>query len=798
MDVARLLNFTIVGVSTAAVYAIAASGLVVTYTTSGIFNFAHGAFGMIAAFSYWQLHIGWGLPIWVALPMVVLLGAPLFGAGVERSIMRGIEGASEIVKVVVTVSLLVALLAVAEWVWPSGVSRSFPQFFTGKVVQLGDVRVPYHSFTVLGVAVLVAVVLRLVLYGTRTGVAMRAVVDDRPLAQLNGARPGLISMAAWALGASLAALAGILIGAGEPLSGAKLTLLVINSFAAAVVGRLRSLPMTFVGALILGLAEAYVAAYVDSSWQLGPIGFTSVGSAVSPLLLLLVLVFLPQSRLRAGGVQRQREHWAVPSWRIAIIGAVTLVVVTWGAVDVMPPRGVVQMAYASFLAIVALSLVPLTGYAGQISLAPLTFAGIGGVIAGYLGADWAPWGILVGAAVTAVAGAIMALPALRLTGIYLALGTVAFAMLASAMFFNQYDLMPGGNRQVPPLQIGDWSASTAKAQTMVGAVVFALVGLGLVALRRGAWGRRLSAMKDSPVACATLGLNLTITKVGVFALSAGIAGLGGAVSGRTMLSEEFQVAAGLPLALLAVVGGVGAVSGALIGGLLFGAGPIIASTFASNFVGIFRLVEIPVTKLNQVLPGLLGISLGRNPSGISSELSTRLGHVGRSNEALGVAGVGLVGIWLLRKGDVIDGWTLLAAALVLLLGVVPVVPELRQRERAPESVTRSSLLRALAWSVAGLVVTLVIPWGTAIESNGVRFVAIIALITVVIVGCEMMLGQIATHRSPSPDLVGVDRPLTRSDVIDAERALGVLDGALDASPNGSSGEEVRHVAAARG
>jgi len=790
MDVARLLNFTVVGIGTAAVYAIAASGLVVTYTTSGIFNFAHGAFGMIAAFVYWQLHVGWGLPIWVALPLVVLVGAPLFGAGVERTIMRGLEGASEIVKVVVTVSLLVALLAVAEWVWPSGVSRSFPQFFTGQVVQIGDVRVPYHTFTVLGVAVAVAIALRLVLYRTRTGVAMRAVVDDRPLAQLNGVRPGLVSMASWALGASLAAVAGILIGAGAPLQGAKLTLLVINSFAAAVVGRLRSLPMTFLGALILGLAEAYVAAYVDSSWQIGPIGFTSVGAAVSPLMLLLVMVFLPQSRLRAGGVQRQREHWPVPTWRIALIGAGALVLVTWGAIDVMPARGVVQMAYASYLALVALSLVPLTGYAGQISLAPLTFAGIGGVIAGYMGASWSPWGILIGAAITAVAGAVMALPALRLTGIYLALGTVAFAMLASAMFFNQYELMPGGNRQVPPLRIGDWSASDAKTQTMVGVAAFALVGLGLVALRRGAWGRRLSAMKDSPVACATLGLNLTLTKVGVFALSAGIAGLGGAVSGRTMLSEEFQVAAGLPLAMLAVVGGVGAVSGALIGGLLFGASPIISTTFAANFVGIFKLVEVPVTKLNQVLPGLLGISLGRNPSGISSELSKRLGDVGRSNEALGVGGVGLLGIWALRKADVIDGWTLLAAALVLLLGVMPVVPELRGRARAAATTPRSAVVRALVWALVVLGVTLVVPWGTAIESNGVRFVAIIALVAVAVIVCEAMLGLVQTSVLPSPDLLGVDRPLTRSDVIDAERALGVLDGEL--------GEEVSGVVAARG
>ncbi len=773
MDIARFLNFSVVGISTAAVYAIAASGLVVTYTTSGIFNFAHGAFGMLAAFFYWQLHIDWGVPLWIALPLVILIGAPLFGAGVERVIMRGLEGTSEVVKVVVTVSLLVALLGVAEWIWPSGVSRTFPEFFTDQVVRVGDVNVPYHSIVVLAAAVLVAIALRLLLFGTRTGVAMRAVVDDRPLAQLNGARPGRISMTAWALGASLAAIAGILVGAGAPLQGSRLTLLVINSFAAAVVGRLRSLPLTFLGALILGLAEAYTAAYVDPTWQIGPFNFLGVQSAVSPLMLLLVMVFLPQARLRAAGVQRQREHWGVPSVRIAVIGAVALVAVVWGLVEVIPNRGVVQLAYAMFIALVALSLVPLTGYAGQISLAPLTFAGIGGVVAGYLGADWSPWGVVVGAAITAIAGALMALPALRLTGIYLALSTVAFAMLMSAMFFNQYELMPGGNRQVPPLRIGDWVASNAKAQALIGAVTFALIGLGLVALRRGAWGRRLSALKDSPVACATLGLNLTLTKLGVFALSAGIAGLAGAISGRTLVSEEFLVAAGLPVTMLAVVGGVGAVSGALIGGAILGAFPVISSVFASNFLGIYKLIELPVTKVNSVLPGLMGISLGRNPSGVTHELSTNFKDVSESNAAVGVGAVGLVGIWALRNGDVIDGWTLLAAVLVFVLAVVPTIPGLLDG-----GADRARVGRALAWGALMTILTLLVSWGTAIESNGVRFMAILAVVTVSALVSRALLGLVVLSTEPSPDLVGVDRPLTRSDLIDAERALGVRDDEL--------------------
>ena len=128
------LNFTVVGIATAAVYAIAASGLVVTYTTSGIFNFAHGAVGMISAFLYWQVNAptvsgGWGWPVWLSVIFVVFIAAPLMGALIERVIMRGLEGATEVVKIVVTVSLLLALVGLSQWIWPGNVTRSYPRFF---------------------------------------------------------------------------------------------------------------------------------------------------------------------------------------------------------------------------------------------------------------------------------------------------------------------------------------------------------------------------------------------------------------------------------------------------------------------------------------------------------------------------------------------------------------------------------------------------------------------------------------------------------------------------------------------
>ena len=289
----KFLTFTIAGLSTAAIYAIAASGLVVTYTTSGIFNFAHGAFGMLAAFAYWQVNQGWGVPVIPSVILVVFVMAPLFGAVIERGIMRGIEGASEVVKIVVTVSLMVALLGIANVIWPPDVARPVPPFFAGKTVEIAGVAVPYSRILTMAIAIAVAVGLRLVLRRTRLGVAMRAIVDDRALLQLNGGRPGRTAMLAWALGAGLAAVSGVLIASEQTLSAVTLTLLVVNAYAVAVVGRLRSLPGAFLGAVVLSLAESYATGYIDPSYALGPVSLQNLRTAIPAVMLFVVILVQP-------------------------------------------------------------------------------------------------------------------------------------------------------------------------------------------------------------------------------------------------------------------------------------------------------------------------------------------------------------------------------------------------------------------------------------------------------------------------------------------------------------------------
>ncbi|MDP9182825.1 MAG: branched-chain amino acid ABC transporter permease, partial [Actinomycetota bacterium] len=299
----EFLAFTVIGIVAGSTYAIAASGLVLTYATSNVFNIAHGAVGMVMTFLYWEVAENRGWPVWLALPFVLLVAAPLFGLFLERVMMRRLTEAPVAISLVVTVGLLVACIGAAQVIWPPA-GRNILEFFPGKGVEIGPVRVTVHQIITFAVAGLVALGLYVLLNRTRTGTAMRAVVDNRELLALHGARPGLLSGLSWAMGSSLAALAGILIAPQLTLGYAELTLLVISAYAAAMVGRLKNLPRTFLGALVLGLLTSYgqwVVQYIpkDTTESLGGL-VQGTRVALPTLFLLVVMLLMPHEKLRVG------------------------------------------------------------------------------------------------------------------------------------------------------------------------------------------------------------------------------------------------------------------------------------------------------------------------------------------------------------------------------------------------------------------------------------------------------------------------------------------------------------------
>ncbi|MFE2701190.1 branched-chain amino acid ABC transporter permease [Streptomyces mirabilis] len=653
----QFLTFGIVGLSTAAIYAVIGSGLVLTYTTTGVFNFAHGAAGMLSAFTYWQLTGGWGWPVPVALAVVLLVLAPAFGLFVEKVVLRPVQALGEAERLVMTVALLSGLIAVARWIWDPNVPRTLPTFFADrKPFHIGSAVVTWHQALTMTVAVLVAVGLRILLYRTRPGAEMRATVDDRALVGLTGAHPVRANKTAWILGTQLAAIGGILIAPTVTLDAAQLSLLIVSAYTAAIFGRLRSVPLTFVGAIVVGCMESYLTGYLPQNAYL-----PGLRLAAPALLLFVALLAFPHRRLR--GRDRKLRPVPVPTARGTAVFAVC--VVAFGAVlaSVLGEADLITYGAIFSLGVVALSYVPLAGYAGQISLCQLSMAGIGAVVWAHLGVHGEFWALGAAVLVSAVAGAVVALPALRLSGVYLALGTAAFAVVLDRWIFTlpsfhlfgiRIALFDQGSVDVAGPRLFGLELDTAAKQLVFAAVCLALASLVVAAVRRGRFGRRLIALRDSEAAYATLGGSLLRAKVLVFALSSGIAGLGGALYGmqqRSITADQFNLVAGLPVFLVAVVGGLGAVGNGLFAGTAY-IGPtnalVAVAPWAQNLVAL--------------LPGLAGIGLGHNPDGIVVRFRREWEPLGRDRIALPGLLCVLALLWVLRLGDLINGWTFLGCS----------------------------------------------------------------------------------------------------------------------------------------
>ena len=599
----EFLSFLVAGVVFGAIYAVSASGLVVTYNTTGIFNFAHGAMGMVLAYVFWQLWQGWGLPELVSLAIALFVAAPVLGIVVERVIMRPLYGAATSIRLAVTLGLLLVLVALAGAVWnPTANSYNTPELVNGNPVSVAGITLSWEQLITVAVAIAVALFLRVFFRRTRTGVAMRAVVDDPGLASLAGAPSGRIAAYAWMIGVMFAGLGGILLAPSvQGMDIQTLTQLVIYGYAAAVVGRLRSLPMTFLGAMILGVANSMAIGYAPEGIR------NDVDAALPMALLFLALLLIPEVRLAIGRVVRVRPP-RVASAKTTFVGACVIVVLVIALGAVLTGDNLYTMGNALALALLALSLVPLSGYAGQVSLCQFTFLGIGAVTMHWVDGGDSVLGLLAAIGVCAVVGAVLALPVLRLRGLYLALATLAFAVLMDNVFFQSSSVMGiGGTVAVGRPDIFGMHFATDRAFDVFLAVVLGLCVIGVGALRRGRFGRRLVGMNDSPAACSTVGLSLTITKLAVFAFSAGMAGLAGALYGGLNTSvgaAQFDFLFSIAIFVGVTLSGVSLLSGAVLAGLFVAIGPVIGA----------HIPQVP--NFTQLLIGFGVVTIGRNPNGI--------------------------------------------------------------------------------------------------------------------------------------------------------------------------------------
>ncbi|HEY6473005.1 MAG TPA: ABC transporter permease [Acidimicrobiales bacterium] len=622
----EFISFVVAGVVTGSIYAVTASGLVVTYKSTGVFNFAHGAVGMVMAYLYWQFWQGWGWNPVLSLVLVLLVIAPLAALAVERVLMRPLYGAALSTMIVVTLGLFLVLYGLVSTVWDQTITRNLPDWFEGDQVGVFGVNLSYEQLITFGCAVAVAIALWALFKLTRMGVSMRAVVDDPSLASLTGARTSRIAGFAWIVGFMLAGLAGILLAPGSGMSIAILSEVVIFGYAAAIVGRLSSLPLTYVGAMILGVSESLAVGYVPAS-------YLNDVTAVLPMgLLIIALLLLPQSKLAVGRVVRLRPPKPA-SLRSTLVGALALVLGTVLVGTFVTGNNLYTLGLALTIGLGALSLVLLSGYGGQIWLCQFTFMGLGAWAMTKIDGGNSVLGVLAAIGLCAVAGGILALPALRLRALYMALATLAFAVLMDQLFFTNPSILPSGSMNVGRPDIFGMRFTTDRAFMVLIAVVFALCIIGVGALRRGPFGRRLVAMSDSQAACATVGMNITRTKFAVFVIAGGMAGLSGAFYGgmsRTVSYSQFGFVNSLVLFVAVALAGITILSGAVQAGIGVALLPLIATHIPS------------VSGFTYILFGVGIIAVGRNPYGVGL-LYSRLGEWRDARRARAAAGGGVAG-----------------------------------------------------------------------------------------------------------------------------------------------------------
>ena len=388
---------------------------------------------------------------------------------------------------------------------------------------------------------------------------MRGVVDDPELLSVMGESPVRVRRWAWIIGSSFAALSGLLIAPSLPVQALILTLLVVQAFGAAAIGYFSNLPLTYVGGLLIGIAGALATKYVvDVSWLIG------LPSGLPFIVLFVVLLVTPRSKLAPRRFIAPRTtpiSWHAPTRMRVLAGVVFL------AVLCMVPSwvGTNLTVYSSALVLVilVLSLGLLTRLSRQVSLCQYAFAAIGASSMAHFTTDHGfPWliAVLLAGLVAVPVGAIIAIPAIRLSGVFLALATLGFGILLEQMIYTQ-DFMFGPTAEGlktarPSLDVGPFHAGTDTGSYFIILAFVVVIAVGVVVLSETRLGKLLRAMGDSPLALETAGLNVNVTRVIVFCISAFIAAISGALTASLYtyaIGSNFPSFSSLTLVALVVV-----------------------------------------------------------------------------------------------------------------------------------------------------------------------------------------------------------------------------------------------------
>jgi len=521
--VQQLLPFIVAGIASGAIYGLAATGLVLTYKTSGIFNFGQGALATAAAYIFYAMHYVHNIN-WVASLLVsVAVAGPLMGLGMER-ISRRLSQQAVAWQIVATIGLILVVQGLGTVKYGSDtidVEQFLP--FGNDFFRVGGVNVSYAQLTVTVVGLAAVAGLFALFRWSRTGIAMRAVVDDPDLLAMQATSPVLVRRGAWIIGSTFAALSGVLVLPFIGLDAVALTFLVVQAFGAAAIGAFSSIPLTFFGAIVIEIAASISQKYVVSfSWLSG------LPESLPFIVLFVALLVLPRRRLARVSSTESRPplQWQGPPRVRIVAGVVVVALLALVPLIVGDHIGFYTIGLTQMIMLLSLGLLVKTS--GQVSLCQATFGAIGAVAFSQLtvglGIPWFAALILAGLIVVPV-GAFVAIPAIRLPGLFLALATFGFGIFVQQMLYPfswMFTTLSSG-RAVPRPSFG--SSDTGFYYVVL--VIVVLTALIMVAIHQGRLGRVLRGLSDSPVAVATMGLSTNTTRVIVFCIAAFFAAISG-------------------------------------------------------------------------------------------------------------------------------------------------------------------------------------------------------------------------------------------------------------------------------
>ncbi|WTW91957.1 ATP-binding cassette domain-containing protein [Streptomycetaceae bacterium NBC_01309] len=592
MTLTRQLAFD--GLVNGLVIGLLAMGIVLVHRSTRIVNFAVANMGLVGSALFALLNIRYGVPFWIALAISLLAGAA-FGAVVDLVVVRRLFTAPRVILLVATIGVSQLALVIVASYPEVDAGRTYPVWSTGKWHPSG-VEVTATQVAVLVVVPLVALALTWFLGRTRLGKTVKASADNPDLARLNGISPKAVSTAVWTIAGLIATVCLILISGrtGSVSSPAVLGMTTLmRALAAAVIARMASFRIALLAGVGLGLLESVV----QFNWLDQP-GLTDL--VVFLLVLAAVFVagrgrdtevstfsFAPKVRPIP---ERLQGVWWVRNLERFTLVFLGLVAVVVPLIVTQPSRHLLYTVILAY-AICAASVTVLTGWAGQLSLGQMAFAGIGALTAATLNRGMRldigggkilvverltfPTAVAVASLVTAALAAVIGVGALRVRGLLLAVSTVAFAVACEQWVYTQdvfHDSPTRTTASFPRTDVFGIDVTSQRSYYYVVLVVLAVVLAVTGRLRRTGVGRTTIGVRDNPATAAAYTVQPTRVKLRAFALAGGIAGLGGSLLAGALQTVPygdayFRSEDSLMLVSVVVIGGLGSTSGPVLGAL---------------------------------------------------------------------------------------------------------------------------------------------------------------------------------------------------------------------------------------